>query len=1136
MTDLQYALVPLVGRIILVVVFLYVYRQKQENYLLYWAAGWTMLSFSFLTELHVAALGRTDNAIVGVGAFCLAVGAVLFYDSTRILAQKAKGPTVTAILAPVFILWLLLQLMFGGIFEQIPISVGGGAVALLAAVYCWRECRKQEMVGGPLLALGFFIWGLMQMVPVLQPLLHVQMRMDPVWLENLPTQLMGISMLVVLYEVERRGVEQHMLGLAGLNLIASSATQAATVQEMVGLTLERLLVAQRVPAGTIALTLDEESEALACVHRGESGFLREVEQLGLLPYLHHTVGRLGGMVVFPDLDGTVAPAAFAHEADYDRMLRLARPAGIRMLVGVSLRSKTGDRGLLLLASPASRRFAPAELRLLLGLGSQIGMAVENYHLLQQAGRRAEELRLLNEIGRALSSALTVDELLERVYAQIQKVIDARNFYIALFDHNKEDVGFELEVKNGQFLPKRRRRARNGLTEYILRTRKPLLIRENFEQVVAELGVEPGRSARSFCAVPILLHGESAGVMGIVNYVETNAFDQEHLEVLTILAAQTAVAIENARLFSQEQRRGHQLSLLNNISRKAIASLNPEEMLAAMAGEMRSGLPYEHIGLAVLDYATREVVIQAEATAGTSGLNRRYKLGEGCIGQVASRGEVMHVDTLASADWDDCRPVLEDAQSVLALPMTYGDQLLGVLNVESVRPAAFREEDILLLRTLADVVASALHNAFVFQKAQEQAITDGLTGVKTHRYFMESLAAEWRRATRANRNFSLVLLDLDKFKPINDFFGHLEGDMVLQRVGAILEQNVRRSDVVARYGGDEFVVLMPETNAEAAYVLGDKLRQWLATDPLLREKKITASVGIATYPHHGSTPQELIQIADASMYLSKHQGGNTVVSADHYKVSEQKQWQRNVLEAYLGVTIKRLFSTGPEAFDEVYHRLEQVIKSLGTPAEDWREVPVPVLETITSLAAAIEAKDPYTQGHSQNVARYCVAVAQHKSLPEHEVEEIRQAALLHDVGKIGIPERILNKPGPLDTEEFEMMKEHSVLGAKILEPLRALKNIQKIVRHHHEYWDGSGYPDRLVGEAIPLVSRLIAIADAFDTMISERTYKRARTRLEGVDELRRCAGTQFDPELVEVFAEIIKAQVEAREELPRARQS
>ncbi|MFQ5927747.1 MAG: diguanylate cyclase, partial [Terriglobia bacterium] len=726
---------------------------------------------------------------------------------------------------------------------------------------------------------------------------------------------------------------------------------------------------------------------------------------------------------------------------------------------------------------------------------------------------------------ALSSALNLDELLARMHSELKKVLDVSNFFVAFHDAKQDEISFALEVRDHRWLPQRRRPTRNGLTEYLLRTQQPLLIRPVQADRRRALGVQPGREARTFCAVPILSHEQAIGVIGVVSHTEENVFTEEDLEILRVVAAQAAVALENAQLFTQEQRKTHHLTLLNNVARKAISTLNPEEMLNEIAAEIHTSLPYDHIGIGILDYAHREVVIQAEAGHTAQGLNQRSPLGEGCMGEVAMSGSMRQRNNLASAaERTHCRTILPDARSLVALPVVYADQVLGVLNVESRTPNAFSEEEVLLLRTLADQLASALHNAFVFQKAQEQAITDGLTSVKTHRFFMEALHAEWRRATRVGRHFSLLMLDLDKFKFVNDYYGHLEGDTLLQRTGHLLEQNCRRSDVVARYGGDEFVVLMPETNAEQAYTLAEKLRTWLANDPLLRDKKITTSLGLATFPTHASTPQELIQITDASMYLAKHQGGNSVVSAELYRLSEQKQWQRSVLEAYLGVTIKRLFATGPEAFEEIYRRLEYITESPAGDGGQADELPTPVLETVTSLAFAIDAKDHYTQGHSQNVARYSIALGRHLGLAEKSVEELHLAAILHDVGKFGIPERVLHKPSPLDPDEFEIMKEHAVLGARILEPLRTIPAIQKIVRHHHEYFDGTGYPDGLKGERIPLASRIIAIADAFDTMVTERTYKRSRTREEAFAELQRGAGTQFDPKLVKGFIKALTKEM------------
>ena len=264
--------------------------------------------------------------------------------------------------------------------------------------------------------------------------------------------------------------------------------------------------------------------------------------------------------------------------------------------------------------------------------------------------------------------------------------------------------------------------------------------------------------------------------------------------------------------------------------------------------------------------------------------------------------------------------------------------------------------------------------------------------------------------------------------------------VLQRVAHILDQNCRRSDVVARYGGDEFVILMPETDAEQSHQLATKLRSWICADPVLREKNVTSSFGVASFPINGSTPQELIQVADASMYLSKHQGGNAVSTADQFNPDDSKQWKRDVLDAYLGVTLKRLFATGPDAFVEIYSRIEQFARSLaetesaslhpsGNEASKFSEessfepLPPVVMDTLTSLALAVDAKDQFTQGHSQKVSGYAVLIAEAIGLPAAEIEEIRLGGMLHDVGKVGILESILNKNGPLNPDEWEAMKRH-----------------------------------------------------------------------------------------------------------------
>ena len=274
-----------------------------------------------------------------------------------------------------------------------------------------------------------------------------------------------------------------------------------------------------------------------------------------------------------------------------------------------------------------------------------------------------------------------------------------------------------------------------------------------------------------------------------------------------------------------------------------------------------------------------------------------------------------------------------------------------------------------------------------------------------------------------------------------------------------------------------------------------------------------------------------------MYLSKHQGGNAVSTADHFDPNEAKRWKRDVLETYLGVTLKRQFTTGPEAMEEICSRLDQFMRSLDateiieaarrrrcpngvafqqTPNSEtigFANRPPPVVETLTSLAMAIDAKDSFTNNHSQRVSSHTVALAESLDMSHADIEEIRLAALLHDMGKVGIPETILNKNGPLDPEEWDQMKQHMEFGATILEKCKGLDRIRAMVLHHHEFFDGSGYPQVLSGENIPLGARIIAIADAYDTITSERTYKRPRPAEEALAELERCGGAQFDARLV-----------------------
>src|SRR5260370_12471722 len=238
------------------------------------------------------------------------------------------------------------------------------------------------------------------------------------------------------------------------------------------------------------------------------------------------------------------------------------------------------------------------------------MAVENRYLIQQTSRRYEELHVLNEIGRALSSTLNKEELTSKVWEELRRLFDVENFFIAELDPLRDEIQFDLEIVDGARLPKRARPAGNHITEYIMRTRQPVLIRENYAGEMKKLGVEPLRTMGCFCGVPLVAYDHAIGAMAVYSNHE-RAFDEGHLELLRVLASEASISIENARLFSEERTKARHLSLLNTISRNAIATLNPAEMLANITEQLEAGLTYDHTGTGVLDYPTREGVIRTE---------------------------------------------------------------------------------------------------------------------------------------------------------------------------------------------------------------------------------------------------------------------------------------------------------------------------------------------------------------------------------------------------------------------------------------------------------------------------------------------------------------------------------------------
>ena len=335
-----------------------------------------------------------------------------------------------------------------------------------------------------------------------------------------------------------------------------------------------------------------------------------------------------------------------------------------------------------------------------------------------------------------------------------------------------------------------------------------------------------------------------------------------------------------------------------------------------------------------------------------------------------------------------------------------------------------------------------------------------------------------------------MVDLDHFKRLNDSHGHAAGDLLLRRVADTLRENVRSVDVVGRYGGEEFLLVLPETDVDAAASLAEKLRRLVARQVVVLDdgyrSSATLSAGVAGgYGGHLSL-ESLVRDADNAMYSAKALGRDQVY----------------VFHELEDNGLVRRAAIAPSARNQAI----EVGRAAFGAATD-------------SLTAALGSRAGFAGKPSTMIAGAAVELAMGLGLPESEIERIRVASLLHDLGKLAIPEEILTKPGELDDPEWKIVSEHPKIGQVILEQAGALRDAATIVLHHHEWFDGRGYPHGLAGEEIPVGARIVAIADAYEAMVAGRPYRKAISHEAALRELRRHSGLQFDPELVERFTEL-----------------
>ena len=552
------------------------------------------------------------------------------------------------------------------------------------------------------------------------------------------------------------------------------------------------------------------------------------------------------------------------------------------------------------------------------------------------------------------------------------------------------------------------------------------------------------------------NGKPAGILGILRNITERKKAEEKIALNT-----------------------QHIKAILNVAQMINQTPTMNKMLASALDKLNEVMSTDKACLYLIDFENK--CLKMKAYSGLTDKNiRRYsnlKLTEEQLHNLLTwKGHVTSFETIfGKTTGDRLKAALErnKARSYSMVPLVLQDKVVGILYNISDDARTITEDDIEFLTAIAYEISIGINNIQLMERTIELSLTDALTGLYNRRHFYESLETEMSRTKRYGLPFSLIILDLDGFKGYNDKFGHTSGDGVLQLFAKELKSSLRKTDIACRYGGDEFAIILPSADSKTAKTTIERFRvRWRKNSEKLLKGPIDFSCGIAKFPDNSDSSDGLVFLADAAMYCAKtDKAHKSMLAAEISSISS------GVLQA--------------ANQDHVY-----------------------------ALAATVDAKDPYTYGHSKRVAAIAEKIGKAIGLSQEALSRLYSAALLHDIGKIGVPDSILTKPDRLTPEEYEIIKRHSAEGARIVGYIKELTDIVPAILHHHEWYNGNGYPYGLKGNSIPLGARITSVADAYDTMTTERPYRNTVSPEQACEELTRCSGTQFDPMIVGIWCKTI----------------
>ena len=448
-----------------------------------------------------------------------------------------------------------------------------------------------------------------------------------------------------------------------------------------------------------------------------------------------------------------------------------------------------------------------------------------------------------------------------------------------------------------------------------------------------------------------------------------------------------------------------------------------------------------------------------------------------------------------------------SKNVICIPLFPSNKPFGVMMVFSPREDV-TDKELNFLTLFANQVEMAITIANLFENLKKEAVTDSLTDLYNRRYFNQALQKEAERAQRLHQPFSIISLDLDYLKKINDTYGHFFGDLAIRTIADILKKNARSIDVPARLGGEEFSVLLPGVDSSGAMVAAERIRAAIEAQELDTIGHITASVGVGTFPEHSIKLDELLDMTDQAMYKSKINGRNRVTLAKN--VDDEAEWHEVDFGAFMDILTKQKIPIPNKIAKEITSKL----KAINT---------VETKSTLFSVADTLAQtyNNHYKRGLTKAKVSMAIDLARKMELSKEDIDKLKIAMLLYDIGKLMIPDDILNKKEPLSDEEKHKIEEHPLIAArKILQPITSIADIVPIIEAHHENWDGTGYPNKLSGDSIPVSSQIILLIDAYFALTQNRPYRVARSSDEALEIIKLESGKKWNEKLVEQFVDMM----------------